>query len=540
MTEEHRDLQQVLAGITNSRLTRRNVLKYAALGGAFAVAGPLAAACGSSGGTSASTSPSAAGGKKGGSLRVGIVGGSAKERLDGQVALTEPETCITFQLYDALLGWDKDYQQVSLLAEEVTPNTDATVWTVKLRQDAMFSDGKPVTADDVVYSFKRIIDPKDPKRGAGGLSNLPMSGIRKVNASTVEFHLDSPNSVLTDELAAYTNCILPVDFDPKNPIGSGPFKLKTFSAGQQIVFEPNTNYFGQVPWVDELTVIEFADTTARVNALLGGSVEAISQLPTSQVNVVKGSSGMNVLDAKTGAWQPFTMRIDQKPFDDVRVRQAFRLIVDREAMIQQAFAGIGFVGNDMYSPFDPGYPSDLAQRAQDLEQAKSLLKQAGYNGDLQVTLTTSDAVGSSAVAAAQVFAEQAKGAAVTVSVNKVDPSVFYGDQYLKWTFAQDFWYTRSYLSQAGVGTMPGAAYNETHWQNAQWLAIVKEAMATGDATKRDELVGEAEKIEYEQGGLIVWAFNDQVDAYSAKLGGVVPNKSGVPLSSFHFNEFYFV
>jgi peptide/nickel transport system substrate-binding protein len=149
-------------------------------------------------------------------------------------------------------------------------------------------------------------------------------------------------------------------------------------------------------------------------------------------------------------------------------------------------------------------------------------------------------VGSSAVACAQVFAQQAKGAGVTVNVNKVDPSIFYGNQYLAWTFAQDFWYTRNYLAQANQGTMPTAPYNETHWKDAQWLALVQEAFRTGDKAKRDQLVGEAQTIEYNTGGLIVWAFNDQIDAYSSKLGGVVPDKSGVPMSSFHFNKFYFV
>ena len=87
--------------------------------------------------------------------------------------------------------------------------------------------------------------------------------------------------------------------------------------------------------------------------------------------------------------------------------------------------------------------------------------------------------------------------------------------------------------------MPRAPFNETHWKNAKWLAIVKQAFRTGNKAKRDALIGEAQKIEYDEGGLIVWAFNDQVDAYSTKLGGVVPDKSGVPLSSFHFNKFYF-
>jgi len=523
--------------IMTRQYTRRDVLKGALVAGAGASLAPLLAACGSS--NSPSSTSSSSGPKQGGSLRIGIVGGSANERLDGQLATTEPEIAITFQLYDALLGWDENYKLTNLLAEEVTPNADATVWTVKLRQGVVFHNGAPMTADDVVYSYKRIIDPKNPKMGATQLAALKSSGIKKIDANTVQFTLDSPNSVFDEAMAVYGNTIVPVGFDPKAPVGTGPFKLTSFSPGQQIVFAANTEYWGEKPHVDKLTIIEFADPTARVNALLGGQVDAISDLPSSQVKVVQAQT-MKVLDAHTGAWQPFTMRIDVKPFSDVRVRQAFRLLVDRKAMISQAYGGYGWVGNDMYAPFDPGTPTNLPAREQDLEQAKSLLKAAGYDNDLTVTLTTSDAVGGSAVAAAQVFAQQAKGAGVTVKVNKVDPSIFYGNQYLSWPFAQDFWYTRNYLAQTAQGTLPTAPFNETHWKNAEWLKIVQQAFKTGDKAARDQLVGQAQTIEQDQGGLIVWAFNDQTDAYSGKLGGVVPDKGGVPLSSFHFNKFYFV
>ena len=524
----------------DARYTRRDVLKGAlVLGGGVSLAS-LLAACGSSSSSGSSSSASASSApKQGGSLRIGIVGGSANETLDGQLATTEPEIAITFQLYDALLGWDQNYKLTNLLAEEVSPNADATVWTVKLRQGVVFHDGSPMTADDVVYSYKRIIDPKNPKMGATQLSALPASGIQKVDATTIRFVLNSPNSVFDEALAVYGNTIVPIGFNPKSPIGTGPFKLTSFSPGQQIVFAPNTAYWGEKPHVDKLTIIEFADPTARVNALLGGSVDAISDLPSSQVKIVQ-SQGLKVLDAHTGAWQPFTMRIDVKPFNDVRVRQAFRLIVDRQAMINQAYGGYGWVGNDMYAPFDAGTPTNLPQREQDLAQAKSLLKAAGYDNNLAVTLTTSDAVGGSAVAAAQVYAQQAKGAGVTVNVNKVDPSIFYGNQYLTWPFAQDFWYTRNYLAQTAQGTLPTAPFNETHWKNAAWLKVVQEAFKTPDKTKRDQLIGEAQTIEYNQGGLIIWAFNDQTDAYSAKLGGVVPDKGGEPISSFHFNKFYFI
>ncbi len=332
--------------------------------------------------------------------------------------------------------------------------------------------------------------------------------------------------------------MVPVDFDPENPIGCGPFRISDFRPGEQAVFAPFEGYWGDGPYVDELTVVEFPDETARVNAFLSDTIDAMSQLPRAQVTVVEGSAGHLPLRAKTGAWQPFTMRIDQKPFDDVRVRQAFRLIVDRQQMIDQAYSGYGWAGNDMYAPFDPGTP-DLPQREQDLEQAKSLLKEAGYS-DLAVELVTSDAVGGGAVEAAQVFAEQAKGAGVKVNVNKVDAGVFYGEDYLSWTFAQDFWYTRNYLAQAAAGSLPTAPYNETHWKNDKWQALVEEAFQTVDEAKRNELIAEAQTIEHEEGGYIVWAFNDQIDAYNEKLGGVVPDKQGTPLAGFRFHMWYFV
>jgi peptide/nickel transport system substrate-binding protein len=536
--EEHQDLQNMLASLSNARLTRRSLLRYAAVGGVLAGVAPLAAACGGTSETTTSPSASAAP-KQGGSLRVGIVGGGAQDTLDGQNATSEPQICTTFQLYNALLGWDADYQIVPQLAAEWSANADASVWTVKLRDDVVFHDGTPLTADEVVYSYQRIIDPDSPKMGASQLALLPKSGIRKVDATTVEFHLDSPSAIFEEAMALYGNCIVPQGFDPKKAIGTGPFKIKVNKPGQEYVFDANNEYWGDGPYVDQLTIIEFADATARVNALLGGSVEAISQLPAAQVKVVEGQ-GMKVLNATTGAWQPFTMRIDQKPFDDVKVRQAFRLIVDREAMIDQAYAGFGAIGNDMYAPYDPGTPQ-LPQRQQDLEQAKALLKQAGYDGNLEVTLYSSEAIGSAAVSAAQVFAEQAKGAGVKVTVKKVDSGAYWNEgNYLTYAFSQDFWYTRNYLSQTGQGTMPKAPYNETHWKNDQWQAIVEEAMKTGDKTKRNELIAQAQTIEQNEGGYIVWSFNNQIDGYSSKLGGVVPNKSGVPLSSFHFNNFFFV
>ena len=118
---------------------------------------------------------------------------------------------------------------------------------MKLRDGVVFHDGKPVTADDVVYSYQAHHRPEETRRWAPASSPmLPTSGIRKVDADTVEFHLDTPNAIFDEALALYGNCIVPQGFDPKKPIGTGPFKLKSFDKpGQQIVFDANKEYWGE-------------------------------------------------------------------------------------------------------------------------------------------------------------------------------------------------------------------------------------------------------------------------------------------------------
>jgi len=531
------DLEK-LGEIANSkRVTRRGVLQGAAAAGALVALGPIASACGGSSDTGTSASPSAAAPKKGGSLKVGIIGGSQTDTADPANAAYEPDIAIQYQLYDGLTGFDLDAQVVNHLAEELTPNADATVWTCKLKSGLTWHDGKPVTADDVAYTFDRQI--KENLNAASSLPGVTVGGTVAIDPQTVEFRLEKPNAVLPEGLAFRGSQLVPVGFDPKNPVGCGPFKLTSFNAGDQFAFAPFADFWAGSPWVDDLTIIEYADDTARVNALSSGQVQAISTLPASQVKVIEGTSGFAVLNSESGAWRPFTIRIDVKPFSDNRVRQAFRLIVDRQQMIDQAYSGYGAVANDMYARYDPGTPA-LAQRQQDLEQAKSLLSQAGYS-DLTVELVTSaGALGADEVAAAQVFAEQAKGAGVTVNVKKVDSGVFYGDEYLSWPFAQDFWYTRNYLLQAGQATMPGAPYNETHWKNDKWLAIVEEGYATVDEAKRNELIGQAQQIEFDEGGFILWAWRNQIDAYSDTIAGLATDKLGVPLTTFGFKDVYFV
>jgi peptide/nickel transport system substrate-binding protein len=523
-------------------ITRRDALRGALAGGVLLGAGGVLAACGSEavdvptkdfGATSLKNV------RRGGTLRVGVAGGGADDSIDAHVLATVPDISRAFQLYEALAGRDTNSDFELVLAESIEPDKRAESWTIRLRDGITFHNGKPVTSEDVLFSLGRIIDPKDPKTGAASIGYIDLKRSRKLDRRTVRVQLKFPNVGFPDDLGQYFNSIVPTDYDPKKPVGTGPFMFDSFTAGQRSVFKKYPDYWREgLPRVDEVVIIDFPDDTPRLNALLSGQVDAITNLPPGQIAQVKSNDQFKVLISETGGWQPFTMRVDKAPFKDVKVRQAMRLLVDREQMIAQVLSGQGRVANDLYSPYDPAYDKDLPQRRQDLDRAKSLLRQAGQS-DLSVELVTSP-VFQGIVEAAQVIAEQAKGAGVTINVRKVDPGTFYGDNYLQWAFAQDFWATRTYLSQVAQGSLPDSPFNETHWKDPEFLDLIAQARAELDDAKRTELLHEAQTIEYERGGYIVWSFSNQVDAYSDTVGGFHPARSGFPLTNYGFGRAGFV
>jgi len=517
-------------------LTRDELLRRAAAGGALILTG--------GGLTSvADAAVQAASPKRGGTFRIGVSGGSAKDFIDGQNIVTRPDQARIATAWEQLIEFDPNYQlKLTGLAEEITPTT-ASVWTIRVRDGVEFSNGKTLGADDVIYSIRRLINKKLGLFGGAALSSVDPNGMKKLDKRTVRLTLKRPDVTITDALGQYIANIVPVGYSPNavgkaNPnIGTGPYVLKSFTPGQQSVHVRNPNYWrsGQ-PYFDQVVIIDFPDDTARVNALLGGQVDAITDVPPAQVAVVNGHSGTKVLESPSAAWTPICMRVDAAPFTDARVRQAMRLIANRPQMVEQALAGHGHIGNDLYAPFDPMYDHALAQRVQDIDQAKSLLKAAGQSNltiDLQ---STNGALGMNE--GAQVFAQQAKAAGVTVNVKILDSGAFYSSNYLKWTFSTDFWGTRNYLSQVAAGSLPTSPYNETHWPDKahqKFLSLYSQALGTVNTAKRQAIEHEMQQMEYQYGGYIVWGFSTLLDGYSTKLQGLKQGDKGVlPLNGFGY------
>jgi peptide/nickel transport system substrate-binding protein len=333
--------------------------------------------------------------------------------------------------------------------------------------------------------------------------------------------------------------IVPAGFDPKNPIGTGPFRYQSFTPGMRSVFLKNEHYWrtGE-PYVDSLVITEYADETSQVNALLSGQVNCIDQLTQASVAALK-SGGQKVVVSNGAGSVPFTMRLDAAPFSDVRVRQALRLVVDRPQMRETVQGGYGLLGNDVFAIIDPEYNHSLPQRQQDIDQAKSLLKQAGQEG-MTITLVTAP-IRAGAVESATVFKQQAAQAGVTVNLDTITSGAYFA-KYGTWDFAPDFWSYSPYITQATYSAIPGAAFDATHWGTSQYIdkymSFYRQALAATTTATQTPLVHEMMTMDYNEGGYILPTYSANIVAFTPSLNGVMTGLTGQPFVEWRFRDMW--
>jgi peptide/nickel transport system substrate-binding protein len=520
---------------------RRQFLRGIAGAGVLAGGGSLLAACGgSSSGPAQHLDQASHSLKRGGDLKLGLTGGSSSDTLDPHKSLTYIDTSRLQSLYQPLVQLNAQAQVEYVLAESITPHRGSlSEWVINLRRGVTFHDGKAFTASDVLFTFQRVYS--NGFTGKFGLGPIDLAHTKALDPHTVLVRLTTPFSSFAEQLAAfwYNLYIAPDGFTPAKPVGTGAFVYQSFTPGQRSVFTRNPHYWKSgLPYADTLTIIDFSDNTTLQAALSTGVIQGAGALDGPQIASLATTGGIKTVVSHSGEIVPFTMRVDQPPFNDVNVRQAMRLLVDRPQLIDSALDGYGVVANDLFSPYDPDFDHSLVRPAQgDIQQAKFLLKKAGQEG-LTVTLTTS-AVATGTVAMATVLAAQAKAAGVTIKLSNVPAGVFFGPSYLKWTFGQDYYNYYPYLAQVAESMLMASPFNETHTDNARYTNLYNQANATASPSLRKEIIHEMQTYDFNEGGYIVPAFIDVLDAYSEKITGYTAGKVGQPLSNFDFEHFAF-
>jgi peptide/nickel transport system substrate-binding protein len=475
--------------------------------------------------------------RRGGRLRVGARGAGTDEVLDPHTSSGEVSIARNHNHFELLFDFGPDGAPYPVLAEEMTPNAEATVWKIRVRDGVLFHNGKPLTAADVVYSYRRIKEPGAGREGANDLAFVDPDNIRALDDTTVELTLNQPIGNLMDNLASRSLSIVPDGWtDFANPVGTGPFKFVSFTPGQRSLSARWDEYWRSgMPYLDELEFIAVDDNAARVNALLAGQIDVAGTLDYAQVAAVE-AAGFKILNSETGGFQANLMCITQPPFDDVRVRRAIRLLHDRQQLVDTIYFGYGVVGNDLGMRFDPIYASEIPQMQYDPDQARSLLRAAGQE-DLTLSIFTSTAF-PGMLESATLLKEQARAAGVTINLNQMAADAYYGDTWLADPFKQTLWGQRSqdlFILQALDSNAP---YNETCWFRPEFDALTREARATVDATRRRELYVEAQKIMWEETGYAIWGHGNYIDGLGAKVAGFTPSPVRW-MGHSNFKEVYF-
>jgi peptide/nickel transport system substrate-binding protein len=494
------------------------------------MAAGLLAGCG----TSSPAAPAAAVRRRGGVLRVGLTGGSNSDTLDPHQGLNYLDTARAQALYEPLVQLDADARIEYVLAAEMTPRDPlATQWVIQLRPGVTFHNGQPLTAADLIYTMRRIIANK--YSAVNVLGPVDPAGIKALDKLTLLVPMTRPYATLPEQLAGIlTAQIIPHDFNPAThkPNGTGPFRFQSFAAGQRSTFSRNDHYWRDgLPWTDSLQILDFPDAVSLADALRTGVVDAVGTLDGPQFTSLANTTQVKTVASKAGTIVPFTMRTDLAPFSDVRIRQALRLAAGRPQLIDSALDGYGTAASDVFSPWDPEFDNAL-RREQDIPQAKHLLKQAGRE-DLHVELVTSP-IATGAVAMATVLAEQAAAAGITIRLRQVDPGTFFGSNYLRWPFAQDFYSYSAYLTQVTLSMLPSSPWNETHENSPAYIRLYHQANATLNTSVRKEIAYRMQQADFTHGGYIIPAFIDSLDAYSAKVTGYRASRVGQPVNDLNF------
>lgn len=496
----------------------RRGLVARAMVGAIALTGACAlAACGGSSGSDAST------GAAGGTLRVGAVGTGTSETLNPGMMDSEASIARAFQIFEPLVRTgkgDKTFEYV--LAESLTPNDDGSVWTLKLRDGVTWHDGTPLTADDVMYTINYNVE--KVTWAVSVWANVDRAKLKKIDDKTLEIPLKAANFLYPETLVDVNEMIIKdgtTDFT--KPVGTGPFKFKSFSPGEKSTFVRNDDYWDGVPKLAAVEIDSINDDSARVNALASGQVDAISGVPFSGVAQLEGA-GLNVSSEPSGSWVGIRMNTQAKPFDDARVRQAMQLLIDREQVVSNAYGGDATIGNDIFGWLDPSYAKDLPQREYDPERARQLLKEAGYE-NLTITLPVIP-IGPGAEQMATLFAASAAKAGVTIKIEKQQPAEFYSIPQNDKQWSPTVWEGRPLSTQFNAQMSPQAietGNSETTWKDPEFLAAYEAAISTPDPAEQRKHLIEAQTRMHEEGPYIIPASYNIVSANSDKVAGLGTN-----------------
>jgi peptide/nickel transport system substrate-binding protein len=455
--------------------------------------------------------------KKGGSLRMASNLHGPDDQLDPVVFTSTIDYTRGRATYNSLCQIGEGLVPNPDLAVSFDPNADATEWTFKLREGVTWHDGKPLTADDVVYSMKRHMGEDSKSVIKSVLSSV--SDWKKTGPMEVKAILNSPNADLPVLMGLYQSKIVQQG-STGDGIGTGPFVLESFQPGVKSVHVRNKNYFRDGPNLDAIEITAITDPVARVNALLAGDMQIIAQVDPQAFRQIESSSTAKLSSIPAGLQMGICCLKNSEPGSNDDFVLGMKYIQDRERIVKRVLKGKGTVGNDTPIAIAHGadYCSELPIRPFDPDKAKFHFKKSGYSSaELYIAPVMSGIEDACLLA-------QANCAKIgfDLQLKKVPTDGYWGAVWMKEPLNVVSWNMRPTAnSQLAIQFAPGAAWNDTYWNNDRMGELLKMSLAETDPVKRHEMYCEMQTLVHNGSGMVIPAFSNVND-------GIANNVMGIP------------
>ncbi|WP_439122103.1 ABC transporter substrate-binding protein [Marivita sp.] len=496
-----------------TRISRRGLLKTGAAAGVLAASGlPLRAQ------------------QRGGTLRLGLAGANTSDSWDSR---THSDSFMIMAghgaVFDCLTQVAANGELIGELAESWEASADAVTWTFKLRQGVTFHNGKAFGADDVLESLQMHTAEGAKSAAKPIVENI--SEMTKVSDSEVKFTLKAGNADFPFLLSDYHICIFPagqIEEAIAQGIGTGLYKVESFDPGVRVLLSRVDGHYkdGDAGWFDSVEMIAINDSSARMNALMTGQVDAVNRVDFKTEPLMRANPMINIFEVTGNQHFTFPMLTNVDPFTNLKVRQALKHAVNRQELVDKILLGHGAVAND--NPIGPAnqyFADDLEMNAYDPDKAASLLKEAGMDG-LSVDLSAANAAFPGAVDAAQLYQASAKAAGIDINVVQEPDDGYWSNVWLKKPWCACYWSGRATEDwMFSTAYEAGVPWNDSGWENARFQELLLSARAELDSDKRREQYREMQMLVSKEGGTVIPMYANYVDAHSTKLtnSGTVGN-----------------